>query len=74
MRPVERLELSREWASVETPWGAVRVKVGRLEGREVNAHPEWDDCTVRAREHGVPAKRVAEAALAAWRRIASPAG
>jgi uncharacterized protein (TIGR00299 family) protein len=65
-RPVERLELDREWVTVETAYGAVRVKLGRLHGELLNAHPEWDDCLVRAREHGVPVKRVLEAAAAAF--------
>jgi len=66
-RAVERLELDRSLETVETEFGAVRVKVGRLSGEVLNAHPEWDDCAVRAREHGVPVKRVLEAASAAWR-------
>lgn len=67
-RAVERVELEREWVAVATPYGAVRVKVGRLGGEVLNAHPEWDDCAVRAAEHGVPVKRVLEAAAAAFRR------
>jgi hypothetical protein len=66
LRAVERIEADREWVAVETPWGSVRVKVGRLGGEIVNAHPEWDDCAARAREHGVPVKRVLEAAAAAF--------
>jgi len=67
-RPVERTELDREWVAVETPFGQVRIKVGRLAGQEVNARPEWEDCLARAREHGVPVKRVLEEAAAAWRK------
>ncbi|MBI5068849.1 MAG: nickel pincer cofactor biosynthesis protein LarC [Deltaproteobacteria bacterium] len=68
-RAVERLEAERELLPVETPYGPVRVKVGRLGGEVLNAHPEWDDCAVRAREHGVPVKRVLDAAAAAyWKR------
>jgi uncharacterized protein (TIGR00299 family) protein len=67
-RGVERVELAREWVDVETAYGSVRVKVGRLGGEVVNAHPEWEDCAARAREHGVPVKRVLEEAAAAYRR------
>jgi pyridinium-3,5-bisthiocarboxylic acid mononucleotide nickel chelatase len=67
-REVERVELLREWVEVATPYGSVRVKVGRLGGEVVNAHPEWEDCAARAREHGVPVKRVLEEAAAAYRR------
>ncbi len=71
-RAVERTELSRELVPVETPFGPVRIKVGRLGGEELNARPEWEDCAARARERGVPVKRVLEAAAAAWRRRAAP--
>jgi hypothetical protein len=67
-RGVDRVELAREWVDVETAYGSVRVKVGRLGGEVVNAHPEWEDCAARAREHGVPVKRVLEEAAAAYRR------
>ncbi|BDG09672.1 nickel pincer cofactor biosynthesis protein LarC [Anaeromyxobacter paludicola] len=67
MRPVSRLELAREWREVETMYGAVRVKLGLLDGAVVQAQPEHDDCLARARERGVPLKEVLAAALAAWR-------
>jgi hypothetical protein len=64
---VERRALERALVEVETPHGRVRVKVARLEGREVNAHPEYDDCLARARAAGLPVKEVMAAALASWR-------
>jgi uncharacterized protein (TIGR00299 family) protein len=65
---VERDALERAFVEVETPYGAVRMKLARLEGREVGAHPEYDDCLARAREHGVPVREVMAAAVAAHRR------
>jgi pyridinium-3,5-bisthiocarboxylic acid mononucleotide nickel chelatase len=65
---VLRDALEREVVEVDTAYGKVRVKIGRLEGREVGAHPEFDDCLARAREHGVAVKEVAAAALAAHRQ------
>ncbi|HET9593988.1 MAG TPA: nickel pincer cofactor biosynthesis protein LarC [Anaeromyxobacteraceae bacterium] len=67
MRPVERIELAREHVEVETVYGAVRIKVGRLGDDVLSAQPEHDDCLQRARERGVPLKEVLAAALAAWR-------
>jgi uncharacterized protein (TIGR00299 family) protein len=64
---VARDVLERALESVETPYGTVRVKVARSAGREVGAHPEYDDCAARARERGVPVKEVMAAALAARR-------
>ena len=65
--PVERVELDRAFEPVATPYGEVRVKVGRLGGEVMGAHPEYEDCAARARERGVPVKEVLAAALAAWR-------
>jgi len=66
-RTVERVELGRELVPVETAYGTVRVKLGKLGGEVVGAHPEYEDCAARARERGVPVKEVMAAAMAAWR-------
>jgi len=41
--------------------------VARRGAAMVGAHPEYDDCLARAREHGVPVKEVLAAAAAAFR-------
>jgi uncharacterized protein (DUF111 family) len=64
---VERSVLDREVVEIATPYGPVRVKIGRRAGAVVNAAPEFEDCRLRAREHGVGVKEVLAAALAAWR-------
>jgi uncharacterized protein (DUF111 family) len=64
---VERDALDRTFVEVATPYGAVKVKVALLEGREVGAQPEYDDCLARARERGVAVREVIAAAQAAWR-------
>jgi len=64
---VDRIELDRELVPVATAYGEVRVKVARRGGATVGAHPEYDDCLARAREHGVPVKEVLAAAAAAFR-------
>lgn len=58
--------LTRETITVATPFGDVRVKVARRDGRTMNAQPEFDDCAARAREHGVATKDVHAAAMRAW--------
>ena len=65
---VARDALERAFETVETPYGNVRVKVARSAGREMGAHPEYDDCAALARERGVPVKEVMAAAIAARRR------
>lgn len=62
----QRQVLEREWVSVETAYGAVRVKVARRDGRVVNAAPEYDDCERLASEKGVPLKDVMLAAQLAY--------
>jgi uncharacterized protein (TIGR00299 family) protein len=65
LRPAERVTLDRAFETVATPYGEVRVKVGRLQGEVLTAAPEHEDCRARAAEAGVPVRRVYEAALAA---------
>ncbi len=60
-----RTVLARERVEVSTPYGTVRVKVGRLGGRTMSRSPEFEDCARRAREHGVPLPEVYAAALSA---------
>ena len=54
----QRRVLAREFVAVETPHGSVRMKVARLNGRVLNAAPEYDDCQRLAREKSVPLKQV----------------
>lgn len=70
---VRRRALARALEKVETPWGAVAVKVARLDGAVLNAAPEYDDCARLARERGVPLKQVMAAAQAAFARRGGPA-
>ncbi len=59
-----RRTLARESVTVETPLGAVRMKLARANGRVLNAAPEYDDCQRIAAEKNVPLKQViAEAML-----------
>ena len=65
IRRERRIELDRAQETVTTPFGVVRVKAGRLNGGEVHAAPEYDDCAAAARKHGVPLPSVQNAALSA---------
>ncbi|MCI0403769.1 MAG: nickel pincer cofactor biosynthesis protein LarC [Acidobacteria bacterium] len=53
-----RRVLERTFITVKTPLGEVRMKLARLNGRILNAAPEYDDCQRLAREKGVPLKQV----------------
>ena len=63
----QRLALRREWHTVETPYGPVRLKLGYDPQTErlLNIHPEYEDCAQWARQHQVPWQDVHQAAIAA---------
>jgi len=61
----ERRKLRREFVTVETPHGIVSVKVGRLDGKVLQAAPEFESCRKAAEQAKVPVKQVYEAALRA---------
>jgi pyridinium-3,5-bisthiocarboxylic acid mononucleotide nickel chelatase len=62
----ERRKLRREFVTVQTPHGAVTVKVGRLDGTVLQAAPEFETCRALADSAKVPVKEVYEAALRAF--------
>lgn len=68
-RTCERRTLAREHVAVETPFGPVRVKIGRRGGRVLQAAPEYEDCAAAARAHRVALRAVQDAARAAWDRM-----
>ncbi len=55
-----RYKLARETMTVQTPYGPVRVKLGRHPGTGMlmNIAPEWEDCKALAANHNVPVKTV----------------
>jgi uncharacterized protein (TIGR00299 family) protein len=63
---VERTVLDRTLVSVETPYGAIRIKVASDGGGVRNAAPEFEDCKAAAERAGVPLKLVYAAAIAAF--------
>lgn len=65
-REEERVILDREWVTVETQFGKIRMKVASAAGEVLNAMPEYEDCRRAAREHDVPLRAVMEAAVAAY--------
>ena len=66
--PVSRLKLDRRIVTVETRFGAIRVKVSG-DGAPATISPEYDDCRAAAIAHQAPLKLVLEEAHAAARRM-----
>jgi uncharacterized protein (DUF111 family) len=66
IRSVERECLEREVVHVDTSFGEVDVKIGKLKGRVVNAMPEYEQVRRIALEKGVAFRTVRDAALSAF--------
>jgi uncharacterized protein (TIGR00299 family) protein len=67
----ERRKLVREFVSAQTPYGQVVIKLGKLDGKVVQAAPEFESCRQAAESWRVPLKLVYEAALQAFKNPAS---
>jgi uncharacterized protein (TIGR00299 family) protein len=61
----ERKKLQRELIKVSTDVGEIIVKLGRLNGKVIQATPEYESCKAAAEKAGVPVKTVYEKALLA---------
>ena len=82
--PAQRHKLQREPATVETPWGPVKGKLGWRDGQPPVFTPEYEDCARVARQHGIALQEVYAAACKqgrsrnelpkARRRVFEPAG
>ncbi len=66
--PVRRKKLAREIIAVETRYGKVRVKLGRLGTEIINIAPEHEDCQRLAHDKNVALKEVYRAATEAASR------
>lgn len=65
-REEERVVLEREFVTVETLYGRIRIKIASARDEILNAMPEYEDCRRAAREHDVPLRVAMEAARLAW--------
>lgn len=62
LQKIARKTLVREEIRVETEFGSVRVKIGKLAGKIVSLSPEYEDCAELAQKAGKPLKEIYEAA------------
>jgi len=66
MYPVDRVKLAKEYQEVMTPWGKVRIKLGKFDNKIYNIKPEYQDCKALALQHGIPLKEVWQKAYNAF--------
>jgi pyridinium-3,5-bisthiocarboxylic acid mononucleotide nickel chelatase len=62
----QRTVLKREWQTVTTPYGSVRLKLAYYQGEIVNIQPEFADCVALAQAQQIPWRSVHQAALQAY--------
>jgi hypothetical protein len=63
----QRRCLPREWETVTTTYGEVRMKLARINGKVVQISPEYEDCRKLAEAKSVPLQSVMQEALQSWR-------
>ena len=66
---MQRRKLARDFVTVKTEFGKIKIKTGTLNGKTVTAKPEFKDCTTAAKKHKVPVKTVLNAAIAAYKKL-----
>jgi uncharacterized protein (TIGR00299 family) protein len=67
MSRMERRKAGRREEKIDTPLGAVRVKLKLLSGRVIAATPEYEDCRALAERHSLPLEAVIERVTSAAR-------
>ena len=60
--------LHRDYCTVDSPYGEIRIKQGYFDGSVITGSVEFDDCQKAAEKHNIPVKQVIFAAMAAYKR------
>ena len=63
----DRKKLSREIIEVETEYGMVRVKLGKMGDQVIKVLPEYEDCKRLAKEKNISIMKIQQAALEGFR-------
>jgi hypothetical protein len=65
---LERSKLAREFVTVTTPYGDIKIKIGKNGDKTVTIKPEFADCTKAAEKHKKSVKEIMQAAIAEFRK------
>jgi len=63
---VQRSKLLREFVTVKTEYGEIRVKTAKAGGKLVSAKPEYADCAAAAKRHNVALAIIQQAVMSAF--------
>jgi len=67
--PVDRMILEREIRKIKTPYGEMKVKIGRMDGKVIQISPEYEDCKKISHREKIPIKKIYEELLNLSRKI-----
>jgi hypothetical protein len=65
---IQRSKLARDFVTVSTQFGDIKIKVGKRGDRIVNVKPEFADCARAAQEHNTSVKKVIDIAMAEFNK------
>jgi pyridinium-3,5-bisthiocarboxylic acid mononucleotide nickel chelatase len=68
---VGRTILEREIKTVKTSYGLIKVKIGKLDGRTLQASPEYEDCQKTSKINKVPVKNIYDEAYSLAKKLIS---
>ena len=54
----KRQILERSWVTIETEFGNIRIKIGKRDGKEITASPEYEDVKAAALQYNIAVKKV----------------
>jgi uncharacterized protein (TIGR00299 family) protein len=63
---IQRYILSRNYVTVKTSYGKIKIKVGKAGDKTLSVKPEFSDCKTAAQKNNVPLKTVIDSAIAAY--------
>ena len=68
---VARTVLEREIKTVKTSYGPIKIKIGKLNGRTLQASPEYEDCKKISKLKKVPVKNIYDEAYSLAKKLIS---
>jgi pyridinium-3,5-bisthiocarboxylic acid mononucleotide nickel chelatase len=66
---VGRTVLEREIKSVKTSYGPIKIKIGKLNGRTLQASPEYEDCKKTSKTNKVPVRKIYDEAYSLAKKL-----
>lgn len=64
--PLSVKRLGRRFTEIQTPWGAISVKEGIMDGEVIQQSPEYDQCKEIAVKYNIPLKKIYQEV---WKRL-----